>query len=51
MSTKVLEQAKKHPAREASLRSIRAVESKDREAWLSMWHPDVLFRTQSALRH
>lgn len=44
MSTKVLEQAKKHPAREASLRSIRAVESKDREAWLSMWHPDGIIQ-------
>ena len=40
MSISVLENAKPHPARTASMKSIQAVESKDRESWLSMWHPD-----------
>jgi len=40
MSIKVLEQARKHPARDASIHSITCAENKDREGWLSMWHPD-----------
>ena len=37
MSHKVLLDAKTHPARDAAINSIEAVESGDRERWLSMW--------------
>lgn len=40
MSIAILEQAKKHPARDASIHSINCVQNKDREGWLSMWHPE-----------
>ena len=36
MSIKVLEDARPHPARDASIRSITCVESGDREGWLSL---------------
>jgi len=41
MSIEFLEQARKHPARDMAIRSIRAVESRDREGWLSMWAEDA----------
>jgi steroid delta-isomerase len=37
MSIQVLLDAPQHPARDASIQSIRAVETGDREAWLSLW--------------
>jgi steroid delta-isomerase len=37
MSHKVLLDAKKHPARDAAINSIVAVETGDRERWLAMW--------------
>ncbi len=37
MSIGVLEHASKHPARDFAIRSIQAVEGKDRESWLAMW--------------
>jgi steroid delta-isomerase len=40
MSIQVLIAAPKHPAREASIRSIQAVEAGDRETWLSLWDED-----------
>lgn len=40
MSHPVLENARKHPARDAAMKSIAAVEQGDREAWLANWHPD-----------
>ena len=42
MSIQVLEQAKQHPARDASLFSIKCIHSKDRDGWLTMWHADVV---------
>lgn len=40
MSMKILEHKRSHPARDAAMKSIQAVESKDREAWLGLWHPE-----------
>jgi hypothetical protein len=40
MSIKVLEQARKHTARDAAIHSMTCVQNGDREGWLSMWHPD-----------
>lgn len=40
MSIKVLEDARPHPARDASIRSITCVEHGDREGWLSLWHEE-----------
>lgn len=40
MTLKVLEDARPHPARDASLHSIRCVQNGDREAWLAMWDDD-----------
>lgn len=40
MSITVLENARKHPARDAAMNSIRCVESGDREGWLALWHED-----------
>ncbi len=40
MSIAFLEQRPPHPARLASIRSIRAIESKDRAAWLGLWRED-----------
>ena len=31
-----------HPARDASLRSMRAVEARDRAGWLALFHPDAI---------
>jgi hypothetical protein len=40
MSMELLQHKRPHPARDAAMKSIAAVESKDREAWLAMWHPE-----------
>jgi steroid delta-isomerase len=40
LSIKVLLDGLKHPARDMAIRSIRAVEGKDRESWLGMWAED-----------
>lgn len=42
MSHAVLERKRSHPAREAAMKSITAVQNKDREGWLALWHPDGL---------
>ena len=44
MSTGVLESARKHPAREMAIHSIRCVENGDREGWLKMWAEDGLIQ-------
>ena len=44
MSITRLEQKPSHPARDAALKSIRAVQSKDRESWLALWHADGLIQ-------
>ena len=40
MSTKLLEDARSHPARDIALRSMRCVETGDREGWLGLWADD-----------
>ena len=40
MSFSVLEKKRTHPARTAAMQSIIAVQNKDREAWLGLWHPE-----------
>ncbi len=40
MSHQLLKNRREHPARTAAMRSIEAVQSGDREAWLGMWHPE-----------
>lgn len=40
MSVELLMRARKHPARDVAIRSINAVEQKDREAWLAVWDED-----------
>ncbi|MEH6591660.1 MAG: nuclear transport factor 2 family protein [Halioglobus sp.] len=42
MSHPVLENARQHPARDAAIRSIAAVEQGDRAAWLANFHSDAL---------
>jgi len=37
MSIKVLENARKHPARDAAIHSITCVQNGDREGWLAAW--------------
>lgn len=44
MSYAELERKRPHPAREAAMKSIIAVQNKDREGWLSLWHPDGLIQ-------
>ncbi|MFT4519547.1 MAG: steroid delta-isomerase [Halioglobus sp.] len=44
MSYSLLEQKATHPARDAALKSIIAVQDKDREGWLALWHPDGLIQ-------
>jgi len=44
MSLDYLRQKRQHPAREAAIASIEAVQTKDRETWLSMWHPEGLLQ-------
>jgi hypothetical protein len=44
MSYAVLEKKRPHPAREAAMKSIIAVQNKDREGWLALWHPDGLIQ-------
>ena len=40
MSIQVLLEAAPHPARQASIHSIQAVEGHDREGWLALWRDD-----------
>ena len=40
MSTQILLDARRHPARDAAIRSITCVETKDREGWLDAWDED-----------
>lgn len=40
MTPAVLKNARPHPARDATIHSIKCVENNDREGWLSIWHPD-----------
>ena len=40
MAFSVLEKKRTHPARTAAMQSIIAVQNKDREAWLGLWHPE-----------
>ncbi len=42
MSHEYLRQRARHPARDAAIRSIEAVQAGDREAWLANFHPDAL---------
>lgn len=42
MSITRLQQKPSHPARDAALKSITAVQNKDREGWLSLWHPEAV---------
>jgi hypothetical protein len=44
MSYAVLERKRAHPAREAAMKSIIAIQNKDREGWLALWHPDGLLQ-------
>jgi steroid delta-isomerase len=44
MSSTLLENRRSHPARDAAMKSITAVQSKDREGWLGLWHPDGLIQ-------
>ncbi len=42
MSLAFLEQRPAHPARQAAMHSIRAIQRKDRAAWLSLWREDAV---------
>jgi len=42
MSIRALLEARKHPARDMAIHSIRCIEEGDREGWLSMWAEDGL---------
>lgn len=44
MSYVVLQQKRAHPARDAAMKSIAAVQAKDRTAWLELWHHDGLIQ-------
>lgn len=44
MSFAVLQKKRTHPAREAAMKSIAAVQAKDRKSWLDMWHADGLIQ-------
>jgi steroid delta-isomerase len=44
MSLTLLENKRSHPARDAAMKSIAAVQSKDREGWLGLWHPEGLIQ-------
>ena len=44
MTLKYLETKRAHPAREAAMKSIAAVEAKDREGWLAMWDENGLLQ-------
>lgn len=44
MSHAVLERKRSHPARAAAMKSIIAVQNKDREGWLALWHPEGLIQ-------
>ena len=40
MTIQVVKNARPHPARDAAIKSMTAVESNDREGWLSLWAED-----------
>ncbi len=44
MSYSLLERKTPHPARDAALKSIIAIQSGDRAGWLSLWHPEGLIQ-------
>ena len=44
MSTKLLEDARSHPARDIALRSMRCVQTRDREGWLALWADDAVIQ-------
>jgi steroid delta-isomerase len=44
MSYALLEQKRSHPARDAAIKSIVAVQNKDRAGWLDLWHPDGMIQ-------
>lgn len=44
MSHALLARKRAHPAREAAMKSIVAVQNGDREGWLALWHPDGLIQ-------
>lgn len=44
MSIKILKEARSHPARDLAIRSIQAVEQKDRAGWLALWADDGLIQ-------
>jgi steroid Delta-isomerase len=44
MSATLLAQKRPHPARDAAIKSIAAVQNKDREGWLALWHPEGLIQ-------
>ena len=44
MSLQYLSEKRSHPARDAAIASITAIQSKDREGWLALWHQDGLLQ-------
>ncbi len=44
MSLAYLAQKSSHPAREAAMKSIAAVQEKNRDAWLALWHAEGLLQ-------
>jgi hypothetical protein len=44
MSFTLLEKKRVHPARDAAMKSIAAVQGNDREGWLALWHADGLIQ-------
>ena len=44
MSLSYLQQKRQHPARSAAMQSIAAIQDKDREGWLALWHPEGLLQ-------
>ena len=44
MSVTLLSQKRSHPARDAAMKSIAAVQNNDREGWLDLWHPEGLIQ-------
>ncbi len=44
MSFAVLQKKRSHPARDAARRSIAAVQARDRDAWLALWHPEAVIQ-------
>ena len=44
MSSILLAHKRAHPARDAAIKSIAAVQNKDRQGWLALWHPEGLIQ-------